>query len=46
MEVGCSINDFLYVASIDYNISIQNHNVVFDKNEDNFNVTFEIMASK
>ena len=46
MEVGCSIYGLFYVTCIDYNISIQNHIVMFDKNEDNFNATFEIMASK
>ena len=45
MEVGCSIYGLSYVAYIDYNISIKNHNVMFDKNEDNVNGIFEIMAS-
>ena len=45
MEVGCSIWSS-YVTCIDYNISVQNHIVMFDKNEDKFNATFEIMASK
>ena len=46
MEVGCSIYGLLYVTCIDYNIRIQNHIVMFDKKENNFNATFEIMASK
>ena len=46
MKVGCSIYGLLYVTCIDYNISIQNDIVMFDKNEDKFNATFEIMASK
>ena len=45
MEVGCSIYGLLYVTCIDYNISIKNHIVIFDRNGDNFNGTFEIMAS-
>ena len=46
MEVDYSIYGLLYVTCIDYNISIQNHIVMFDKKENNFNATFEIMASK
>ena len=45
MEVGCSIYDLLYVTYIDNNISIKNHIVTFDKNGDNVNGIFEIMAS-
>ena len=46
MEVSGSILLSFYIIYIDYNISIKNRNLMFDKNEDNFNVTFKIMASK